>query len=179
MKDRICAIQSKLGVTIDGEIGPVTLAAIEKALGIVPSMSNWYAIAMSELSVKEIAGDADNPRIIEYHLETTLKATSDEVPWCSSFVNWCFARAGIEGTRSAGARSWLHWGVMLRKPTLGCVVVLRRGVAPQGHVGFFAGEQNDGILVLGGNQSDAVNYRVFDRSSVLGYRWPANVDPTA
>lgn len=44
-------------------------------------------IAMKELGVRELAGSKHNPRIIEYHKATSLKATQDEVSWCSSFVN--------------------------------------------------------------------------------------------
>jgi hypothetical protein len=30
-------------------------------------------------------------------------------------------------------------------------------------------------MVLGGNQSDAVNIKPFDTSRIVGYRWPAGV----
>jgi hypothetical protein len=45
-----------------------------------------------------------------------------------------------------------------------------------GHVGFVVGQQQNGdLMVLGGNQSDAINIRAFSRSRVTGYRWPVNV----
>lgn len=44
-----------------------------------------------------------------------------------------------------------------------------------GHVGFVVGQhQNGDLMVLGGNQSDAINIRAFSRSRVTGYRWPVN-----
>jgi len=44
-----------------------------------------------------------------------------------------------------------------------------------GHVGFVAGaDRNGNLLVLGGNQGDAVSINRFSRGRVLGYRWPAN-----
>ncbi|MGY6354062.1 hypothetical protein [Citrobacter amalonaticus] len=30
------------------------------------------------------------------------------------------------------------------------------------------------MMLLGGNQSDAINIRAFSRSRVTGYRWPVN-----
>lgn len=137
----------------------------------------WYRIALGELGVKEIAGSRDAARIIEYHHATDLRATDDETPWCSAFVNWCCREAGIVGTRSAAARSWLGWGRgIVGLPVVGDVVVLSRGnSAWQGHVGFFAGtgDSKGEIRVLGGNQGDAVTVRQYRTAMVLGYRRPA------
>jgi len=133
---------------------------------------SWLAIAKKELGQVEIAGDKDNERIIEYHRTTTLKAADDEVPWCSSFVNWAIRRAGFKGTDSARARSWLSWGIDFRIPAYGCVVVLSRGKVGQGHVGFFVGRKAGQVALLGGNQSNAVSITWFPESKILGYRWP-------
>ena len=93
---------------------------------------------------------------------------------CSSFVNWCFQQVGYEGTRSAAARSWLHWGTSLDHPHYGCVVVLARGKNPSlGHVGFFTDRRPDGkVVILGGNQGNAVSIAAYDAQRVLDYRWP-------
>jgi len=64
----------------------------------------WLVIARGEIGQKEIKGGKHNPRILEYHATTTRKATTDEVSWCSSFVNWCMTQAGYEGTNSAWAK---------------------------------------------------------------------------
>ena len=107
----------------------------------------WLERALDELGVEEIPGDADNPRIVEYHAATTLRASDDEVPWCSSFVNWCM-RDIFPTTGSARARSWLAWGIPIAYPAAGCVAILARGggnqpgpkvLDAQGHVGFFVG----------------------------------------
>lgn len=135
----------------------------------------WYEIAEGEVGIKEIPGDKAEARIIEYHSHTTLKATSDEVAWCSAFVNFCVDRAGLKGTHSAAARSWLQWGVPVQ-PTEGCIVVMSRGSNPaQGHVGFYAGENASLVRILGGNQHDSVCYSYFPKSHVLGYRWPEDM----
>lgn len=134
----------------------------------------WMPIARGEIGVKEAAGAADNPRIVEYLRTTSLdedEARNDETPWCSGFVNWCVERAGYAGTDSAAAASWLHWGQPTDTPTEGAIAVFRR---PGGnHVAFYLGEKDGGIEVLGGNQSDAVNIKVKDRADLRGFRIPA------
>lgn len=59
-------------------------------------------------------------------------------------------------------------------PTLGAITVLSRGDdLTLGHVGFLVGETEQHVVLLGGNQSDAVTVARFDRRGVLGFRLPA------
>lgn len=135
----------------------------------------WLQIALGEVGAKEFPGNSDNPRIVEYLHSTNLSAPAkdnDETYWCSAFVNWCVERSGYEGTDSAWARSWLNWGKAIKKPHKGCIVVFKRGSG--GHVGFFMGEKEKKIRVLGGNQSDEVNISLYSKSDFLGYRVPGN-----
>jgi uncharacterized protein (TIGR02594 family) len=137
----------------------------------------WYQIALEELAygVSEMPGEAHNPRIIEYHATCTLKATNDETPWCSAFVNWCLRQAGLKGTDSAGAQSWLKWkdGTKITSPRLGCLAVFKRGKEPwQGHVGFFASEDDNHIQLLGGNQGNTISLASQRKDKLMGYRWP-------
>lgn len=147
----------------------------------------WFARAYRELcaGVEEIPGRDHNARIVQYHATTTLKATDDETPWCSSLVNWCVEQAGLVGTMSARARSWLEWGTAQDVPELGTIMVLKRGAEPQpgpdvtdapGHVGFFAGfaagQGAGSVVLLGGNQGNRVSLREYPVSAILGQRWP-------
>lgn len=135
----------------------------------------WMIVAERELArgVREVPGARHDPRVLKYHAATTLHATSDEVPWCSAFVNWCLVSAAIAGTRSAAARSWLTWGVALEAPRFGAITVLQRGTNPaQGHVGFYVDARSDAVLLLGGNQGNAVSMAAYPRGRVLGFRWP-------
>lgn len=135
----------------------------------------WYKLAEGELGIEEIPGEEDNPRIAEY-LRTVFDYTQhDEVAWCSAFANWCILKAGYRATHSALARSWLNWGVALRVPVPGAVMVFARGSQSwQGHVAFYAGEDRGGYKVLGGNQGNAVSYATYARDGLLGIRWPDN-----
>lgn len=142
----------------------------------------WMDVAGHEIGVKEVPGDGDNPRVIEYHElgADKLRAQSDSVPWCAAFVGWVLAKSGIKGTGFANARSYLSWGEGLPSPRPGCVVVMKRGNSSwQGHVGFLVSSNALYVTVLGGNQGDAVSIAKFPRWSVIGYRWhPAfNVVP--
>lgn len=140
------------------------------------SKYTWMKIAEGEKGVKEITGiSSHTPRILEYHAMTTLKAKADEVPWCSSFVNWVMNRAGYSITRSAAAKSWMKWGneVPLQH---GAVVILKRKGGH--HVGFYTGETTNGIYLLGGNQADAVNVKTFSKELILSARMPKEFNTT-
>jgi uncharacterized protein (TIGR02594 family) len=129
-------------------------------------------IAKSEIGTKEIPGAKDNPRIVEYAATTSLHADDDETPWCSSFVNWVVKQAGLKGTGSAAARSWMTWGIPTPSPVPGCVVVLKRGAPPSGHVTIYDRDNGDFIACIGGNQGDQVKISNYPKSDVLAYRIP-------
>ena len=143
----------------------------------------WMKVAMAELGIHERTGKG-TARIIMYHQATTLHAKSDQVAWCSSFVNWCLAQVGVTGTRSAAAASWAGWGTELKTPRLGCIVQLHHhqkgyaaatGTSSGNHVAFFVHQDAAHIRLLGGNQSDSVKYSDFALAkwSVKTYRWPS------
>ena len=139
-------------------------------------MSQLYLdIAKRELGVHETSGSIATARIVDYDKFTSLKATSDEVAWCSAFANFVVAQCGDKGTNSAAARSWLDWGKTQPNPTPGCIVVLDRhddNNPHAAHVTFFASETDDPeyFLGLGGNQHDSVCISKQPYSKVLGFR---------
>ena len=118
-----------------------------------------FHIAFRELGVKEIAGAANNERILEYHNCVRGGFNSDEIAWCSSFVNFAFMVAGDDTrTKSAASQSWIHWGVETKEPKLGDLVVFTNKKNPAfGHVGFYIDQIENAILVLGGNQKNSVS----------------------
>jgi len=121
----------------------------------------WMPIARGELGIHE---GVNSERITEYFEDATdLGPQPDSVPWCSAFVNFCVQKSGQRGTRSARARSWENWGEDAGDFVPGCIVVLPRGGDPsQGHVGFFAGFEDQGnVRLLGGNQHDSVSVQSF------------------
>ena len=136
----------------------------------------WLRVARAEIGVRNHPAGSSNPRITEYHAGTNIAGYDDKANWCSSFVQWTLAGVGIAGTGSALARSWLAWGEPLDEPRVGCIAVLWRE-DPQswkGHVGFFLRFDGDDVVLLGGNQLEAVREHRYPRGQVLAWRWPAN-----
>lgn len=138
----------------------------------------WLQAAWAELGVREGQGAADSPKVLAYYREAGQPAIKhDEVAWCAAFAGAMLARAGLTGTGSLMARSYLDWGSPLEQGVPGAIAVLTRGDDPNaGHVGFLVGEAAGQIYLLGGNQDDAVSVAAFDARRLIGYRWPAKTD---
>lgn len=135
----------------------------------------WVGIAYAENGVSEVVGPkGSNKRIEEYQQTTPLTGQNDDIPWCSSFVNWVLLKSKIPGTGSAWARSFLKWG-MPCDYRYGSVVVFSRGTN-SGHVGFAVGKRPGFIKVLGGNQDNRVSEKWYPLWRLLGYRWHVEFD---
>ena len=140
----------------------------------------WLVTALEEIGTTEVPGNANNPRVVEYHKATTLKASLDSVPWCAAFCNWCLMQNRIVGTDSARARSFLNWGtdVPLDKWKLGAIAVFSRGNNPaEGHVGFLLDVYGGMYDIISGNTSNRVRITKYGRQGLLGLRWPNVVPP--
>lgn len=134
-----------------------------------------YQLAHRYIGVKERKGDLHHPLIqwwlslCHYDLDV-----ADEIPWCSAFVNGIAWEFDLPRTSSAAARSWLRLptAVQLADAIVGFdVVILERAGSPTaGHVGLYGGHSLQTVMLLGGNQGDAVTVQAFDRARVLGVR---------
>jgi uncharacterized protein (TIGR02594 family) len=143
-----------------------------------------FRLATRYLGIGEIIGGSDHPLISWWLFHAGLPFGShDEVPWCGAFVGDIFWTLGVKlPAFPARARHWMTVGtpVNLDKAEVGWdVVVMNRGIPHQpdaseldapGHVGFFAGLNPDGVIVLGGNQSNKVSIATFPKERVLGVR---------
>ena len=135
----------------------------------------WLQEARKLIGLRETKGPNHTPEILQMWRDIKRGGIKDdETPWCAAFVGAMLERSGIRSSRFESARSYLAWGDQLVEPIVGCVVVFSRDGG--GHVGFCIGQDAAGnLLILGGNQSDAVNIRTFPRARVTGYRWPSSV----
>lgn len=183
--------QATFNLGIDGVVGRYTWASLldqqtttspATPVVVVSATAPWMKFAKLEIGQKEIKGLKNNPRIIAYHATTTLRAHTDETPWCSSFVNWVLKQDKITGTNSAAAASWLTWG-KASTAKYGAIVVINNKKAANSkltysgnHVGFLVQEIPTHYIILGGNQSDQVKLSRFPKKSwhLRGYRWPNN-----
>lgn len=137
--------------------------------------ARWLKEAWREFGQAERAGPRANPRIVAMFRDAGHpKVTRDEVAWCAAFLGACLERAGTRSTRLLMARSYLKWGEALAAPRIGAVAVFSRGSNPTlGHVGFWLGETEKDVVLLGGNQGNAVSVARYPKARLLGLRWPA------
>jgi uncharacterized protein (TIGR02594 family) len=136
----------------------------------------WMEVALREIGIRERRGSRHNPRIVEYFASVTSRINDDETAWCSAFANWVMEEIGIEGSGRLNARSWVSWGqtVPNDSPHYGAITVLWRG-SPRswkGHVAFFCGMEGGNMILLGGNQGNAVSLRPYPARRLLSFRWP-------
>jgi len=142
-----------------------------------------FSIAQRYIGVREFAGGRDHP-FIQWCLSLCGLSTdsSDEIPWCSAFLQHPFYELRLPRSESAAARSWLGIGIPIElvQATVGhTVIVLKRGTGEQpgpevrdapGHVGLYAGWHGQYVDILAGNQGNAVSVASFPQSRILGVR---------
>lgn len=141
-----------------------------------------YDVASRFLGVQEVDGIATNPLILAMLQLDARWVKDDSTAWCSAFVNFVAHLLGLPRSKSLGARSWLTVGepIDLFEARAGYdVVILKRGSGNQpgpevinapGHVGFYSSRVPGAVIVLGGNQGNAVSIERFPSSDVLGVR---------
>lgn len=163
-------------------IGPLTIAALfdKQLIPMVAVQSNtlsepiWMQIAKNYLGTEEIPGYNNNPIILGWWKRLGLPFDDDETPWCAGFVGGCLEECGIKSTRSGLALSYSNFGIRLFGPCIGAIATMKR--TGGGHVAFVAGKDKRGnLMLLGGNQSNAVNIKPFDVSRITAYTWPMGV----
>lgn len=146
-----------------------------------PNPVLWLEIARKDSGVVAIKGATHEDRVIEYHA-TTSKDSADEVPWCSSFVNWVLKQSNMKGTNSPGSATWVanKWGKDFEE-AYGTIYVLWHNDGTGGHVGFVIGRNVDQVkyVLFGGNQHNSVDYSSFPngKDTHSGTRAPSSYEP--
>ena len=140
--------------------------------------AQWMKIAKKEIGTKEIHGKRHNPRVLEYH-SVSGGFSTDEVPWCGSFVNWVMKQSGYKTVSyPARAKSWKNFGKKAKKLVYGAIGIKSRKGG--GHVAFVVGQSKDGkyLYMLGGNQHDSVNISKYPKHLWTDFRLPKDYDET-
>jgi len=134
---------------------------------------SWIAEARTHIGLREVPGPKNNGAILGWLRKLWAWWSDDSTPWGGTFAAMCVADAGLTPPKDwYRATAWLSLPVSLQRPAYGCIVVFTRQGG--GHVGFVVGKDRNGnLMVLGGNQGDAVSIRPFPVSRVTGYRWPS------
>ena len=130
-----------------------------------------FQLAQRFVGLKEVHGTVDNPQILAMLRLDDTWPEHDEVPWCSAFVNYIAWLLRLPRSKSLAARSWLNVGIPIQLTEAQAdsdIVILSRDGG--GHVGFYAEEQGEFVLMLGGNQSDSVCIQAYSKQRILGVR---------
>ncbi len=165
-------------------IGPITwgmltgTSATPPVGGTIGAHPDYHRYALSQIGTREYQGSKHNPKILEWWQKIRAPFTDDETPWCAGFVGGCLETYGIRSTRSAAARSYEKWGSGTEYAAgqyfVGGIAVFWRGSRNgwSGHVGFVAGrDQHGNLMILGGNQGNAVNIKPFAMTRLLTIRY--------
>ena len=144
---------------------------------------DWLAYGYKFAWLKEVAGTKTNSTIREWLKELNAWWTDDETPWCGVFIAICLKKSGFVQSKTLDAKpgqypkNWMRalsymteGGSKLDKPCYGCVgVKTRKG---GGHVTFIVGKTPNGKLVgFGGNQSNSVNFALYNESDFEAFMW--------
>lgn len=179
--EAVVQFQKDQGLTPDGIVGEKTKDSLEQSLLVkeivTPKQPCWVEEAYKDIGVHEVSNeDRVHQMWRDCKLSGLAKFSAGKVPWCSGAACAWMERAGIRSPRTDGAKNWLGWGIELNEPAYGCVAVFTRSGGA--HVGFVVGEDYNGnLLIVGGNQSNAVNIKSFAKSRVSGYRFPEGYEP--
>ena len=110
-------------------------------------------------------------------LKGTSSAKTDQTPWCAVFVNYCLETADVDGTMMAAAYSFKKWGQSFptAESKFGAIAIMNYS-----HVGFVVGKNKNGrIVLLGGNQKDAINLGPNPGNLVSKFVYPTDYSPTS
>ncbi len=161
----------------NSETGSMTEYYLETGKMEYRNNTPWMDAAYEEMK-QEIQETGDNPEILKYFDYTQLKGSAasktDQTAWCAAFVNYCLEKSGTTGTMHALAFSFKNWGEKIQNPAFGSIAIHKKS-----HVGFVIGKNNKGsIVLLGGNQNNAVNMSPFLLGGIDRYVYPSGQIPS-
>jgi uncharacterized protein (TIGR02594 family) len=146
---------------------------------------NLIMVASSYLGQRETPGPGFNAWIKNMWMGLPSGRTfwkdygedDSKLPWCGAFMALVFKQCGLAfPDHYASSLAWRNLGPQLKEPRYGCLAV-RGNRGRGGHVGLVITESTAGnhILLLGGNQSDAVTQQWFNRAGFTYHAIPGVV----
>lgn len=138
-------------------------------------MRTAYEYARADMGLTEIRGEVDEPKIVQMFADVGHSwVKSDETAWCAAAMGSWLKEAGLPHTGKLNARSYIEYGseVSIGEAKTGDIVVFWRNDPNswQGHVGFYVRREGQGIVVLGGNQSNMVRESWYSLDRLLAVR---------
>ncbi|MFM0021355.1 TIGR02594 family protein [Paraburkholderia azotifigens] len=151
-------------------------------LALIPAVSPqapWMEKALEQAKLWHGQKEDVITKTINYHKEVggNLKSlVGNGNPWCASFANWCLMQAGYPITATPmDSQSFRHSKnfVKIDKPVFGAVAVYKH--TKGGHAAFVYAKTKAGSpILLGGNQSDAINFGTQKATELKGFFVPAS-----
>lgn len=146
----------------------------------------WLLRARADLEagVKEIPGRANSPRIMKmYATVGHPEIQTEETSWCAAAVGTWLAESGFPIPPKASnlmAMAYETYGTRLDEFRPGAICVFYRTELREKdwrrHVAIGVGQTPTHIIVVGGNQGNAVSERQYPKADLVCMRWP--VAPT-
>lgn len=132
----------------------------------------WLVAAHKDIGQRETLGPNDSPRIRAMLTRRKAMWLLGQ-PWCgTAMADWMDTAGQALPKHWYRAMAWREWGVALKAPVVGCVVVFARKGG--GHVGIVVGIDKRGrLMVLGANQGNACNIAPFAAGREATFHWPA------
>ena len=163
-------VDRKARMAVDDRMGFLGRAAVPGATEALSNAAKLVTLAGSTIGMNE---RDQRDAIMSYLADGGVNLDPATTAWCAAFVNGTLGQAGFKGTGSLAARSFANWGVEVTgEPAVGDIVVMSRGSdQSKGHVGFYAGKDENGRpLILGGNQGDSVSIAAMDENTIITVR---------
>ena len=124
--------------------------------------SDGSAARVIEIALGEIGYVEEPENITKYGKHTG----ADGLPWCGSFINWCFHRAGVKlpsmVSTAAGAARMKDVGRWHLEPEVGDLAFFdfpHDGIDKISHIGLVVAVKNKSVLTVEGNTSGTGDQR--------------------
>jgi hypothetical protein len=132
----------------------------------MPNTSSNYpdgtAPRVIEIALAEVGTIEEGENLTKYGKFTGF----DGLPWCGSFVNWCFSEAGVRlpsmVSTAIGANKLKDMGRFTDSPQLGDLAFMdfpHDGVDRISHIGIVIGVHGHSIITIEGNTSGSGDQR--------------------
>lgn len=174
--------QTTRGLAVTGVADNPTVAALKtstdggRPVAVVhEDMPPWMAEMHHRMGLHEVR---DKSKLIEFLKIGKFLGDPSRLPWCGDMVESCIAKVLPAEPLPANpffAQNWKSFGNNLSSPLVGSIGVIR-WTATSGHVGFVAGTEGTNVVLLGGNQSNAITLASFPREKFIAFRWPRTFD---
>lgn len=179
-KSALVEFQRRMLLPITGVADDVTVQALRldpkthaanKVAAPLEAMPPW----MEEMHRRKGLHEArDNRTLTDWLRAGRLLGNPAKLPWCGDAVETCIVKT-LPGepvpNNPFWAQAWAKFGVSAGGPRVGAIGVIRWN-AKSGHVGIVAGYRKGQVLLLGGNQSNAVTLSWFAEGKFIAFRWP-------